>query len=111
MGNIGQRCPAKGGARMATEPAYYSLTQVAHLLGVHYETAARWVRTGKLPGVKLSRRKVVVPKENLDALLAGKRNLVEKGDSLPAGSAAPPGAERRPAAASSFPPNKAPPRW
>src|SRR5437764_8480248 len=84
---MGPRCSAQSEAKtMATEPAYYSLTQVASLLGVHYETAARWVRTGKLPGVKLSRRKVVVPKENLDALLARKANIVEKDDSLPFGS-------------------------
>ena len=48
-----------------TEPVVYSLTQAARVLGVHYETVARWVRTGKLQGVKLSRRKVVVPKEKL----------------------------------------------
>lgn len=54
-----------------SEPVLYSLTQVAEVLGVHYEAVARWVRTGKLAGVKLSRRKVVVPKEKLDAFLAG----------------------------------------
>jgi excisionase family DNA binding protein len=54
-----------------SEPVLYSLAQAAEVLGVHYETAARWVRTGKLAGVKLSRRKVVVPKEKLDAFLAG----------------------------------------
>ena len=53
------------------EPVYYTLSEVARMLGVHYETAARWGRTGKLPGVKLSRRKVLVPKEKLDALLSG----------------------------------------
>src|SRR5438876_12344471 len=56
---------------LATEPVYYSLSEAARLLGIHYETAARWMRTGKLAGVKLSRRKVVVPKEKLDAFLAG----------------------------------------
>jgi len=54
-----------------SEPVLYSLTQAAEVLGVHYETVARWVRTGKLAGVKLSRRKVVVPKEKLDAFLTG----------------------------------------
>jgi excisionase family DNA binding protein len=53
------------------EPVLYTLPQVAQLLGVHYETVARWVRTGKLRGVKLSRRKVVVPQEQLEAFLAG----------------------------------------
>lgn len=50
---------------------FYSLSEVAAVLGVHYETVARWVRTGKIKGVKLSRRKVVVPKEQLDDFLAG----------------------------------------
>src|SRR5690348_1851593 len=53
------------------EPVLYSLAQAAEVLGVHYETVARWVRTGKLQGVKLSRRKVVVPKQMLEAFLAG----------------------------------------
>ena len=50
---------------------YYTLSEVAKLLGVHYETAARWVRAGKLQGVKLSRRKVVVPRAGCEALLSG----------------------------------------
>nr|BAL59183.1 hypothetical protein HGMM_OP3C338 [Candidatus Acetothermum autotrophicum] len=50
---------------------FYTLAQVAELVGVHYETVARWVRTGKLKGIKLSRRKILVPKEQLDALFAG----------------------------------------
>jgi excisionase family DNA binding protein len=57
-----------------SEPTVYSLAQAAQVLGVHYETVARWVRTGRLAGVKLSRRKVVVPKENLDAFLARRGN-------------------------------------
>src|SRR5438067_10870276 len=71
---------------LATEPVYYSLSEAARLLGIHYETAARWVRTGKLPGVKLSRRKVVVPKEKLDAFLAGEGNAAGKKAALPFGS-------------------------
>src|SRR5438552_6713067 len=69
-----------------SEPVYYTLSQVAERLGVHYETAARWVRTGKLPGVKLSRRQVVVPKEKLDAFLAGEGNAAGKEAALPFGS-------------------------
>jgi excisionase family DNA binding protein len=64
-----------------SERVLYSLAEVAQLLGVHYETVARWVRAGKLRGIKLSRRKVVVAKEELDALLAG--------DARGAGKAAP----------------------
>ena len=65
-----------------SEPVLYSLAQAAEVLGVHYETAARWVRTGKLAGVKLSRRKVVVPKEKLDAFVAGAASEPEPGSEL-----------------------------
>jgi excisionase family DNA binding protein len=54
-----------------SERIVYTLSEAAELLGVHYETVARWVRNGKLPGMKLSRRKVVVTKEKLDAFLRG----------------------------------------
>lgn len=67
---------------MTSERVFYTLSQAAQVLGVHYETVARWVRTGKLPGVRLSRRKVVVPKDKLNALLSG--------DSTAAGKVAPP---------------------
>ena len=40
-------------------------------MGVHYETAARWARSGKLAAVRLSRRKVLVPKEKCAAILSG----------------------------------------
>jgi excisionase family DNA binding protein len=50
---------------------YYSLSQAARVLGVHYETAARWARSGKLPAVRVSRRKVLVPKEKCAAILSG----------------------------------------
>lgn len=49
---------------------YYSLSQAARILGVHYETAARWARSGKLAAVRLSRRKVLVPKEKCAAILS-----------------------------------------
>ncbi len=39
-------------------------------MGVHYETAARWARSGKLAAVRLSRRKVLVPKEKCAAILS-----------------------------------------
>ncbi len=50
---------------------YCTLAEAAALLGVHYETVARWVRSGKLNGVRLSRRKVLVPRAECKALLAG----------------------------------------
>jgi excisionase family DNA binding protein len=37
---------------MAAAPRYISLTEAADRLGVHYMTAYRYVRTGRLPGVK-----------------------------------------------------------
>ncbi len=61
------------------ERSYYTLAEAADALGVHYETAARWVRSGKLPGVKLSRRKVIVPKEKCDALMSGTLHEAKKG--------------------------------
>jgi excisionase family DNA binding protein len=69
-----------------SERSYYTLSEAAHVLGVHYETAARWVRSGKLPGVKLSRRKVIIPKEKLDAFLAGQATAARAPDDLPFGS-------------------------
>lgn len=70
---------------MPAKRAFYTLAEAAQVLGVHYKTAARWVRTGKLPGVKLSRRKVVVPKDKCHALLSGKLPRMKK-DNLPFGS-------------------------
>ncbi len=61
-----------------SERIFYTLAQTAQLLGVHYETVARWVRSGKLPGVKLSRRRVVVLKEKLDAFLSGESPMAGK---------------------------------
>ena len=65
-----------------TEPIVYSLAQAARVLGVHYETVARWVRTGKIHGVKLSRRKVVILKEQLDAFVTGNTSL-DRQETLP----------------------------
>ena len=50
---------------------YCTLSEAAAMLGVHYETAARWVRSGKLNAIRLSRRKVLVPKAECRALLSG----------------------------------------
>jgi excisionase family DNA binding protein len=69
-----------------SDQVVYSLAQAAQILGVHYETVARWVRTGKLQGVRLSRRKVVVPKEKLDRFLAQERRAASPAGSVLAGS-------------------------
>ena len=71
---------------MHNKRSYYSLSEAAQVLGVHYETAARWVRSGKLPGVKLSRRKVIIPKEKCHALLSGESAASRKPVPLPFGS-------------------------
>lgn len=81
MGSNDQR--DRTGVSLMSERVFYTLAQTATLLGVHYETVARWVRSGKLPGVKLSRRRVVVLKEKLDAFLSG--------ESVNAGKGVPPG--------------------
>ena len=65
--------------------SYYTLAEASEVLGVHYETAARWVRSGKLPGVKISHRKVIVPKEKCRALLEGP-SASTGSDRVPAGS-------------------------
>ena len=67
MGSARQQQTSRG----AANPTYYTLAEAARVLGIHYETAARWARTGKLRAVKLSRRKVVVPREGCEALLSG----------------------------------------
>jgi excisionase family DNA binding protein len=67
MGSARQQQTSRG----APNPTHYTLAEAARVLGVHYETAARWARTGKLRSVKLSRRKVVVPREGCEALLSG----------------------------------------
>jgi excisionase family DNA binding protein len=64
----------------------YSLREAAELLGVHYETAARWVRSGRLRGHRVSHRKVIVPKESLEAFLKGGRAVEETAGDLPFGS-------------------------
>jgi excisionase family DNA binding protein len=56
----------------------YTLAQAAEVLGVHYETVARWVRSGKLPGVRLSRRKVLVPKQACELLLSSGSAAIAK---------------------------------
>lgn len=47
------------------------MSQAARVLGVHYETVARWAHSGQLPAVRVSRRKVLVPKEKCAAILSG----------------------------------------
>ena len=53
--------------------AFYTLSEAAKVLGVHYETAARWVRAGRLPAARFSRRKILVPKQSCRALLRTRR--------------------------------------
>ena len=55
------------------ESAFYTLSEAAKALGVHYETAARWVRSGRLPAGRFSRRKILVPKQSCRALLKVRR--------------------------------------
>ncbi len=69
---------------MRKQKPFYTLAEAAKLLGVHYETAARWARSGKLPSVKLSRRKVIIPKGKCEALLAGHLEAKEW-EALPVG--------------------------
>ncbi len=52
---------------------FYTLAEAAEVLGVHYETAARWARSGKLESVKISRKKVLIPVRNCRRLLRSSR--------------------------------------
>jgi PAS domain S-box-containing protein/excisionase family DNA binding protein len=59
----------------ASKPAadvqsYYSISQVAALLGVSRVTVSRWIGAGRLPVVRLGHRTVRVRREDLDRLLA-----------------------------------------
>jgi len=67
---------------VATTSSTLDLQAAAHVLGVHYQTAYRWVRSGRLPAVRVQGRYVVDPAD-LDQLVAERTTPSE----LPAPSA------------------------
>lgn len=52
---------------MQESPQYYSVEQVARILGVNEETVRRWCRDGKIPGVKRFGREYRIPRSYVDA--------------------------------------------
>ena len=51
---------------MSQEPQYYTVEEVARILGVDDETVRRWCRQGKIPGVKRFGREYRIPKSSID---------------------------------------------
>jgi excisionase family DNA binding protein len=50
-----------------------TLHQVAEELQLHIETIREWVREGKLPAIKLSKREYRVARSDLDTFLADRK--------------------------------------
>lgn len=52
---------------------WYSIKEVAELLGVSHDTITRLVDRGELPAIRISERIVRVPVPAFDAYVAGRR--------------------------------------
>ncbi|HET9919552.1 MAG TPA: helix-turn-helix domain-containing protein [Ktedonobacteraceae bacterium] len=52
---------------MAQEPQYYTVREVARILGVDEETVRRWCRLGKITGVKRFGREYRIPRISIDS--------------------------------------------
>jgi excisionase family DNA binding protein len=61
-------------------PELLTVKQVAEVLQVHEQTVWRYLREGILPSVRLSRRIVRIARSDLDALIASRRTLGERGN-------------------------------
>ncbi len=53
------------------ERATYSVKEAAVILGVSERLAYELVRTGEIGSLRLSRRKLVIPRRVIDAMLSG----------------------------------------
>lgn len=51
--------------------ATVSVDEAAHILGVGRASAYEGVRTGRIPSIRISQRRIVIPRIALDRLLAG----------------------------------------
>lgn len=58
---------------MANKIVVYTPEQIAEILQVNLITVHRWLRAGKLVGVKIGRRLWRIRKESLDEFLDSKR--------------------------------------
>ena len=52
------------------KPIYYSVEEVKDILKVSIETIRRYVRSGKLPAIKLGGKYIRIAKKDLDEFLA-----------------------------------------
>lgn len=46
-----------------------TIAQISQALGTHPETVRRWIRTGKLPALKASKRTIRVRSDVIESLL------------------------------------------
>ena len=51
------------------KPVYYTVEEVKDILKVSLETVRRYVRSGKLPAIKLSNKYIRIEKGDLDIFL------------------------------------------
>jgi excisionase family DNA binding protein len=58
---------------MADQPLTYSIPEAAALLGISTWSYYQGIKRGELPALRLTPRRLVVPKVQLEALLAGGR--------------------------------------
>ncbi len=59
-----------------------NLKEAARTIGVHYQTAYKWVRSGDLAAVRIGSRYEVSPAA-IDQLLANRRTLIDQADVVP----------------------------
>ncbi len=59
---------------MTTDTQFLTPKQVAEILGVHQKTVHNWLRTGKLPGTKISYRAWRIPRLALENFVAQNSN-------------------------------------
>jgi excisionase family DNA binding protein len=51
------------------KPVYYTVEEVKDILKVSLETVRRYVRSGKLPAIKLGNKYIRIEKSDLEAFL------------------------------------------
>jgi DNA binding domain, excisionase family len=59
---------------MVTDPQFLTPKEVAGILGVHPKTVHQWLRTGKLPGTKISYRAWRIPRSAFEQFIAQSSN-------------------------------------
>jgi excisionase family DNA binding protein len=71
---------------MDTDQQFLTPKEVAGILGVHPKTVHQWLRTGKLPGTKISYRAWRIPRSALEQFIAQSSNRPsQQGKPLPTG--------------------------